>query len=186
MRTLRVPGLRKCVGCMARNAKKCGPINHSSWLKTPRRWNCIGCHHQFSATAGTPMPRTYLLPGRTRAHAIHLIVPSSTGISTVKLSEMLDISYRPAWHLGHRVHAMMAEANPFLAGVVEINEIYGGALPRKAASPYRDQDHADPPPANRNGSGTKRSLVLVAAERRRRRGRDIWQVGVCDNCERCH
>ena len=34
---------------------KCGSVGHSSWLKTPRRWNCIACHHQFSVTAGTPM-----------------------------------------------------------------------------------------------------------------------------------
>ncbi len=52
---------------------KCGSINHAAWLKTPRRWNCMGCNHQFSVTAGTPMHRTRL-PLLTWAHAISLRV----------------------------------------------------------------------------------------------------------------
>ena len=143
---------------------KCGSVGHSSWLKTPRRWNCIACHHQFSVTAGTPMHRTHL-PLLTWAHAIYLIVSSSNGISAVKLSEMLGISYPSAWHLGHRVRAMMAAANPILSGVVEIDEMYAGARPRKRTKSSRDHDDAGTPPANRKGRGTKRPLVLVAAKR---------------------
>ena len=143
---------------------KCGSVNHSAWLKTPRRWNCMGCRHQFSVTAGTPMHRTHL-PLLTWAHAIYLIVSSSKGISAMKLGEMLGISYPAAWHLGHRIRVMMAEANPILAGVVELDEMYAGAPPRKRAKPSRDHDDSDPPPANPKGRGTKRPLVLVAAER---------------------
>ena len=54
---------------------KCGSIDRSSWLKKPRRWHCIACHHQFSVTAGTPMHRTHL-PLLAWAHAIYLIVSS--------------------------------------------------------------------------------------------------------------
>jgi transposase-like protein len=143
---------------------KCGSVGHSSWLKTPRRWNCIACHHQFSVTAGTPMHRTHL-PLLTWAHAIYLIVSSSKGISAVKLGEMLGISYPAAWHLGHRVRAMMAEANPILSGVVEIDEMYAGAPARKRAKSSRDHDDDSTPPANRKGRGPKRPLVLVAATR---------------------
>lgn len=52
----------------------------------------MGCHHQFSVTVGTPMHRTHL-PLLTWAHAIYLIVAASKGISAMKLSEMLGISY---------------------------------------------------------------------------------------------
>ena len=58
---------------------------------------------------------------------------------------------------------MMAEANPILAGVVEIDEMYAGAPPRKPAKPSRDHD--DQELKNPQGRGTKRSLVLVAAKR---------------------
>ena len=111
---------------------------------------------------GTPMHRTHL-PLLTWAQAIYLTVSSSKGISAVKLSEMLDVHYVTAWHLGHRIRAMMAEANPLLSGVVEIDEMYAGAPPRKRAKASRDHDDSDPP--NPTGRGTKRPLVLVAAER---------------------
>ena len=110
------------------------------------------------------MHRTHL-PLLTWAHAIYLIVSSSKGISAVKLGEMLGISYPSAWHLGHRVRAMMAAANPILSGVVEIDEMYAGARPRKRTKSSRDHDDAGAPPANRKGRGTKRPLVLVAAKR---------------------
>jgi transposase-like protein len=143
---------------------KCGSVNHSAWLKAPRRWNCMGCRYQFSVMAGTPMHRTHL-PLLTWAHAIYLIVASSKGISAMKLSKMLGISYPAVWHLGHRVRVMMAEANPILAGVVELDEMYASAPPRKRAKPSRDHEDSEPPPANPKGRGTKRPLVLVGAER---------------------
>ncbi len=107
---------------------------------------------------------TYL-PLRAWAHAIYLTVSSSKGISTVTLSEMLDISYPSALHLGHRMNAMMVEANPFLAGVVGINEIYAGARPLKGATPYRDQDDADPPPANRKVVAALRGWIRTEVGR---------------------
>ena len=70
------------------------------------------------------MHRTHL-PLLTWAHAIYPIVASSKGISAKKLSEMLDVSYPTVWCLGHRIRAIMAEANPILSGVVEIDEMYG-------------------------------------------------------------
>ncbi len=99
----------------------CGTIGRSTYLKTRPVWRCAECDHQFSVTAGTPMHRTHL-PLLTWAHAIYLILASSKGISAMKLAERLDVSYGTAWHLGHRIRAMMAEANPILAGVVEMDE----------------------------------------------------------------
>jgi transposase-like protein len=139
----------------------CGLVNKAVFLKNRRIWECMGCNHQFSVTAGTPMHRTHL-PLLVWAQAIYLIVASSKGISAMKLSEMLDVHYSTAWHLGHRIRAMMAEANPILAGVVELDEMYAGAAPRKRTKPTDDDA---PPPANTKGRGTKRPLVLVAAER---------------------
>ena len=142
----------------------CGAVGNAAYMPKTKFWHCKSCKKQFSVTAGTPMHRTHL-PLLTWAHAIYLIVSSSQGISAVKLSEMLGISYPSAWHLGHRVRAMMAAANPILSGVVEIDEMYAGARPRKRTKSSRDHDDAGAPPANRKGRGTKRPLVLVAAKR---------------------
>ena len=141
----------------------CGTVGGSRWIRTVRRWNCKGCRHQFTVTAGTSMHRTHL-PLLTWAQAIDLVVASSKGISAVKLSEILGVSYETAWHLGHRIRAMMAENSPLLSGIVEIDETYGGAPPRKRAKPEREDDR-EPPPPSPKGRGTKRPLLLVAAER---------------------
>jgi transposase-like protein len=141
----------------------CGVVGNASWQKPRRKWRCRACLGDFTVTAGTPMHRTHL-PLLTWLQAFYLIVASSKGISAVKLGEMLDVSYPTAWFLGHRIRAMMAEANPMLAGVVELDEMYAGAAPRKRAKPS-DDDAPPPPPANAKGRGTKRPLVLVASER---------------------
>jgi transposase-like protein len=142
----------------------CGAVDRAYWLKTVRRWECCVCARQFSVTVGTPMHRTHL-PLLTWAQAIYLVVASSKGISAVKLSEMLGVTYKTAWFLGHRVRAMMAEDHPLLSGVVEIDEMYAGASPRKRAKPVPPHDKDDRTPKNPQGRGTKRPLVLVAAER---------------------
>jgi hypothetical protein len=46
--------------------------------------------------------------------AMWLMAASSKGISAKKLGEWLDIQYRTAWHLSHRIRAMMAEDAPML------------------------------------------------------------------------
>ncbi len=37
-----------------------------------------------------------------------LVRTSPKGISAMKLSQWLGVSYKTAWHLGHRIRAMMA------------------------------------------------------------------------------
>lgn len=110
------------------------------------------------------MHKTHL-PLRMWIQAMWLMTTSSKGISSLKLGEWLGIQRRTAWHLAHRVRAMMAEDSPMLRGIVEIDETYAGAPPRKRNT--GDDDPADPPdaPQGPTGRGTKRPLVLVAVER---------------------
>jgi len=142
----------------------CGSVNRARWIGTRRKWACRECDGQFTVTAGTPMHRTRV-PLLSWLQAIYLIVASSKGISAVKLGEMLGVSYPTAWFMGHRIRVMMTEANPILTGVIEVDEMYAGAPPRKRAKPSRDHEDDPPPPPNTKGRGTKRPLVLVAAER---------------------
>jgi hypothetical protein len=62
-----------------------------------------------------------------------LMSASSKGMSAMKLAEGLGVAYQTAWRLGHRIRAMMAEDSPVLRGVVELDEMYAGAAPRKRA-----------------------------------------------------
>lgn len=89
--------------------------------------------------------------------AIWLIAASSKGVSARKLSEMLGITYKVAWHLGHRIRAMMTEESAVLSGIVEMDEIYAGAPPRKK--------HGGGATGVKSGRGPRRPLVLTMAER---------------------
>jgi transposase-like protein len=86
---------------------KCGSVGRSVFQPRVRTHRCLACPHQFTVKAGTPMHRSHL-PLLVWAQAIYLMVSSSKGISSVKLSEMLDIDYKTAWFLTQRIRLMMA------------------------------------------------------------------------------
>ena len=93
-------------------------------------YRCLDCKKQFSVTVGTPMHGTHL-GLRTWYIAMYLILASSKGISAVKLGEMLGLQYRTAWHLAHRVRAMLAAGERLpLEGIVEADESYIGGKAR--------------------------------------------------------
>ncbi len=94
----------------------CGRVKSATWLSAVRRWQCRPCRRQFTVTASAPMHRTHL-PLLVWAQAIYLSVAPSKGISAVKMAEMLGVSSETAWHLGHRIRAMMAEQNPLLSDI---------------------------------------------------------------------
>lgn len=164
---------------------RCGAIHRASWMESRSRWSCKDCALQYSVMSFTVMHRSHL-PLLVWAQAIYWTVTSSKGVSSLKLSETLGISYKAAWFLTHRIREMMAadlEAwAPLLKGLVEIDETYMGAPPRKTSAQtidiahHQDDDHNDhtpsPPsggssraPARATGRGTRRPMVLVAVER---------------------
>lgn len=123
----RFPNGLICPVCGAAEAAEGRFTRHRS---RPGLYTCGSCRWQFSLTSGTAMHRTRLPLGQW-LRAIWLIVASSKGISARKLGEMLGVTYKVAWYLGHRIRSMMADRHLVLTGVVEMDEIYAGALPRK-------------------------------------------------------
>ena len=151
---------------------KCASVDASLWMANVRRWKCRPCTTQFSVMVGTPMHRSHL-PLLVWAQALYLMVSSSKGISSMKLAERLGINYTSAWHLSHRIRAMMEADHPLLAGVVELDETYAGAAPRAQAQREDNSGNGDDPPfpppfggtRRKAGRGTKRPMVLAAVER---------------------
>ena len=94
----------------------CGTIGDAAYMPKTKFWHGKACKKKFSVTAGTPMHRTHLSL-LTWAQAIYLIVASNKGTSVRRLGELLDVSYETAWHLGHRVRAMIVEGNPLLSNL---------------------------------------------------------------------
>lgn len=145
-------GLR-CYTCGASEAAGQRFTRHRS---RPGLFTCGSCRRQFTLTSGTAMHRTRLPLGQW-LRAIWFVAASSKGISARKLSEMLGVTYKVAWHLGHRIRAMMTDESVVLSGIVEMDEIYAGAPPRKK--------HGGGPSGVKSGRGPRRPLVLTMAER---------------------
>jgi transposase-like protein len=109
-----------------------------------RLFQCQGCRHQTSLTAGSLMEHTKL-PLRLWFLAIYLISQAKTGLSSLALKRQLGVSYPTAWALHHKInHAMAArEACHQLSGAVQIDDAYlGGEHP--GGKPGRGSENKTP------------------------------------------
>lgn len=94
-------------------------------------FQCRGCRHQTSLTAGTLMDSTKL-PLRTWFLAIYLISQDKTGLSALALKRHLGTSYRTAWLIHHKLMKTMTvrDSEQPLSGLVQVDDAYlGGERP---------------------------------------------------------
>ncbi len=128
------------------NDEKCRTyLEHLKWPEGPKcdlcgskatkianrpQYDCDSCHYQFSVTAHTIFHDSHL-PLWKWFLATYLIVESKKGMSANQLKRTLEVSYKTAWYLCHRIRKAMTEVNPSkLSGIVEIDETYVGGKKR--------------------------------------------------------
>jgi transposase-like protein len=141
---------------------RCGAVGRAGRIRTrPGSWTCLECKKsQFTVTAGTPLHRTHL-PLTKWFLAIWLITTSSKGVSGKKLAEWLEVDYKTAWFMGHRIRRMLAEPQwSKLSGIVEADEMYVGERKKP-----EDDDPGPSSGGSKRGRGAGRATVLVAVER---------------------
>ena len=105
---------------------KCSSAEHYLVTQGSRKlYQCSGCRHQTSLTAGTLMEHNKL-PLTTWFLAIHLISQSNTGISALALKCDLGVSYPTAWLLHHKINNAMSgqEAARLIEGAVQLDDAY--------------------------------------------------------------
>jgi transposase-like protein len=119
---------------------RCGGAE-ASRLSRRRLYQCCGCRHQTSITAGTAMHRSKL-PLRTWFWAVFLVGRHKKGISALQLKSDLGLgSYRTAWLLLHKIRACFDESADYpLKGTVEVDETLIGAH-MKGDPPGKDPGH---------------------------------------------
>src|SRR5215471_9394143 len=121
-----------------------------------RRWQCSGCRHQVSLTAGTILHNTKT-PLTVWFWAAYLMTTDKRGVSALLLQRQLALRrYETAWMMLHKFRrAMVNLAREPLLGEVEVDDTWIGG-----------------PQAGLRGSrqlkGRKAVLVLVAVEKRGR------------------
>lgn len=90
---------------------------------------CGSCRQQFTVKVGTVYESSHI-PLHKWLQATYLICSSKKGISSLQLQRTLEITYKSAWFMAHRIREAMSNANPDPIGgasqVVEIDETYVG------------------------------------------------------------
>jgi transposase-like protein len=96
-------------------------------VKSRKTFQCGGCGHQTSLTAGTVFHSTKLAL-TIWFLAIYLISQAKTGLSALALKRYLGVSYPTAWMIHHKLMQAMVEreARYTLSGQVQIDDVYLG------------------------------------------------------------
>jgi len=139
---------------------RCGCVE-AYHISTRRKFKCVACHHQFSVTSGTIFASRKLSFTDLLA-AIAIFVNGAKGISALQASRDLDVQYKTAFVLFHKLREAMAleDKGQVLEGEVEVDGAYfGGHIrPANARKNRRDRRLAE----NQTG---KRQVVVVGRER---------------------
>ena len=129
--------------------------------RTRPLFKCKACAKQFSVTSGTIF-HSRKLPVRDYLMAIAIFVNGAKGVAALQLGRDLDVSYKTAFVLSHKLREAMAaeRATGTVKGEVEIDGAYfgGHVKPANHKENRRDRRLAE------NQSG-KREVVVAMRER---------------------
>lgn len=132
---------------------RCGSTK-TSRIKARDQFHCDGCTYQFSVRAGTIFHDSHL-PLWKWFLAVYVMGESKKGVSANQLKRMLDVSYKTAWYLCHRIRAALAELEPEpLSGIVEADETYHGNPPMRFGRRVPGR-----------GAGRNKTAIIGAVER---------------------
>ncbi|MGQ0589878.1 MAG: IS1595 family transposase [Sphingosinicella sp.] len=123
-------------GCMGRITKvKANPAKRIRL----GLWRCGDCKKQFTVKVGTVFEHARL-PLNKALQAVYLMVTSKKGISAHQLHRMLEVTYKTAWFLAHRIREALRSGDlaPFggNGSIVEVDETFIGRVkgaPKKRA-----------------------------------------------------
>jgi len=108
----------------------------------PGLWRCGPCKRQFTVKIGTIFESSHI-PMNKWLQVIYLLASSKKGISSHQIMRTLDIEYKSAWFITHRIReAMKTSFFSKLGGegkIVEIDETFIGT---KAGYPKKRQGYA--------------------------------------------
>ncbi len=117
---------------------RCGSLGVSE-IEKRAQFDCNDCRYQFSVTAGTIMHDSHL-PLRKWFMAIYLMCESKKGMSALQIKRTLNVAYKTAWYLCHRIREAMGNdpfTGPTLFGVVEVDETLVGGKTKGKGRAYK-------------------------------------------------
>ena len=111
----------------------CGSIDRASKMngRTTRvgLWKCYECRKQFTVKVGTVFESAHI-PLSKMLQAVYLMSASKKGVSAHQLHRTLEITYKSAWFLAHRIREAMRDGKLGPLGgegkIVEADETFIG------------------------------------------------------------
>lgn len=99
--------------------------------KVQKLYKCRACRKQFTATIGTIFEDSKIPLNKWFA-AIFTMCASKKGVSAHQLHRMLEVTYKSAWFMSHRIREAMREKGKLdlFTGTVEADETYIGGKSR--------------------------------------------------------
>lgn len=114
---------------------RCGSKSVSR-IQERDQYDCNSCRYQFSVTSGTVLHDTHLPLWKWFLTA-YMMIEAKKGVSALQIKRTINVSYKTAWYLCHRIRAAMTEGNPEpLKGTVEADETYVGGKVRGKGRRY--------------------------------------------------
>jgi len=148
-------GIPTCPHCKNEGAYKLTPKAESKKPVRRGAYKCKSCRKIFTVRTGTIFEDSHLPLGKW-LYAIHILCSSKKSISAHQLHRQLDITYKTAWFLLHRIRYVMDNQSfDKLSGDVEVDETYVGGKPRKGNGK-----------TNKRGRGTSKTPVVALVQRK--------------------
>lgn len=103
----------------------CNNRHKAYYIRTRKQWQCKFCKHRFSVTSSTIFAH-HKLPIRTILFACAIYVNAVKGISALQLARDLNVQYKTAFILAHKIRAsLQAQKDLFpLHGEVHMDGSY--------------------------------------------------------------
>src|SRR5580693_3850165 len=142
----------------------CGTVGHAYKTKKPGWYRCAEkeCRKDFTVTTGTVMERSHIALNKWLM-AFYLLNASKKGMSAHQLHRALNLDYKTAWFMCHRIReAMRAGGLGPLDGegkIVEVDETYHGKTEQPRVSPQRRGRPYNP--RGSRGPKDKRAIVSL-------------------------
>src|ERR1700683_5268634 len=128
----------------------------------PGLWKCYSkeCRKQFTAKVGTVFESAHI-PLHKMLQAVHLMCSSKKGISAHQLHRTLEVDYKSAWFLAHRIREAMRDGTLTPMGgsgkIVEGDETYLGSQDGHARATGKG--------SGRGSAAGHKNIVLTLVER---------------------
>jgi len=146
----------------------CGVIDHAYAIKPAGTYRCAEptCRNNFTVTMNSPMERSHIALHKW-VQAFHLMCSSKKGVSAHQLHRTLDITYRSAWFMAHRIRECMRDGGLAPMGgagkIVEADETYYGPVEEAKRRETRTSGEPFIKGGKRGGPANKHPIVALVA-----------------------